>query len=257
MKGRDYTQEEDVTIIQMRSEGKKNHEIALKLDRSLDSVKGRVRQLIKKGMITSRGIKNGRYPKGRKLHRWTEKDIKKFKQLRQSGKPYVGIAKELDRTVDAIQQMAIRLLRKDGTLSSRNPPKDTKIYNLNSELAKIGLMLWWAEGTKGGHCVQFVNSSPDMIKVYMRFLSDIGVDIGRVRAKVKVMNSSQVEECQKYWSKIARIPIENFTQPIVRGKKIDDAYKEHKGCLTITYCSSNLKKQMEAKINEIKEEILK
>ncbi|MBU4201935.1 MAG: hypothetical protein L6243_07395 [Candidatus Altiarchaeales archaeon] len=257
MKNGDYTQEEDVIITRMRSEGNKNHGIALRLDRSLDSIKGRARYLIKKGLIKSRGTANGRYPEGRKLRKWTDEDIKKFKQLRGSGKPYAEIAKELGRTVDAIQQTAIRLMRKDDTLSSRNTPTDTKIYNLNSELAKIGLMLWWAEGTKGGHSVQFVNSSPDMIKVYMRFLREIGADISRLRVRIKVMNSSQVEECQGYWSKVAKIPINNFTKPIVRGKKIDDAYKEHKGCLTITYFSSNLKRQMEAKIDEIKEEILK
>lgn len=50
-----YTQEEDIVIIRMRKDGKKNHEIALRLDRDLDSVKGRVRYLIKKGVIKSRG----------------------------------------------------------------------------------------------------------------------------------------------------------------------------------------------------------
>lgn len=257
MQSGEYTEEEDKILMKMRADGKKNHEIALTLDRSLDSVKGRVRHLIKKGLLTSRELENNRYPQGRKVHRWTDKDIKKLKRLRQSGKSYVKIAKELNRTVDAIQQMSIRLMRKDDALSSRNPPKDTKIYNLNSELAKIGLMLWWAEGTKSGHCVQFVNSSSDMIKIYMRFLNEIGVDINRVRAKIKVMNSSQVGECQNYWSKITGIPIKNFTRPIVRGKKIEDVYKKHKGCLTITYCSNNLKRQMEAKIDEIKNDILK
>lgn len=249
-------QEEDRVLIQMRKEGKKNYEIALTLDRSLDSVKGRVRRLIQEGLIASRGLENDRYPKGRKIRKWTNEDIKKFKELRISGNSYAKIARELDRTVDSVQQMAIRLMSKDDTMASRNSPKDTKVYNLNSELARIGLMLWWAEGTKKGYCVQFVNSSPDMIQVYMRFLNDIDVDITKVKAKIKVMNSSQVEECQNYWSKITGIHIENFTRPIVRGKKIEDAYKKHKGCLTITYYSSNLKKQMEAKIDEIKKEIL-
>jgi len=256
MGNRGYTQEEDRAIMHMRINGKKNYEIALELGRSLDSVKGRIKFLIKRDLIKSRGAGIDRYPEGRLIRKWSEKELERLKDLRLSGHPYKSIAEELNRSVDAIQQMCIRLMKNDDTLTSRNQPKDTRVYDLNSELAKVGLMLWWAEGTKGGNSVQFVNTSADMIRIYMRFLREIGVDISRVKAKVKVMNSSQIEECQNYWSELTGIPIENFTQPIVRGKEVDELYKNHKGCLTITYCSKNLKRQMEAKIEQITDSIL-
>lgn len=256
MGNRGYSQKEDLAIIRMRTAGKKNYEIASELGRSLDSVKGRIKFLIKRDLIKSRGAGIDRYPEGRIIRKWSEKELERLRELRLTGWPYKSIAEELDRSVDAIQQMCIKLMKNDDTLTSRNQPKDTKVYDLNSELAKIGLMLWWAEGTKGGNSVQFVNTSKDMIRLYMRFLHEIGVDIGRVKAKVKVMNSSQIEECQNYWSELTDIPIENFTRPIVRGKEVDESHKDHKGCLTITYCSKNLKRQMEAKIEEITDNIL-
>jgi len=180
---------------------------------------------------------------------YTKDEIELLKSLRATGKPYSEIADELGRTLDSVEQKCIRLMKSDKTLISRNTPKDTKDYDLNSELATVGIILWWAEGTKGGKAVQFVNSSPEMIKLYILFLREIGVDWGRVKAKVKVMNSCQINASQEYWSGLTGIRIENFTKPIVRGKEVIDT--GHKGCLTITYSSVNLKKQMEAKIKEI------
>ncbi len=189
------------------------------------------------------------------MRRYSAEETKKLKGLRASGKPYSEIAKELGRTLDSVEQKCIRLMRADNTLVSRNRPKDTKKYDLESDLARMALMLWWAEGTKGGKSVQFVNTSPEMISVYMLFLSQIGVDMQRVKAKVTVMATSQVEDTQNYWSRLTGIPPENFTKPIVRGKEASNP--EHRGCLTITYSSVNLKKQMEDKLAEIRNELLK
>jgi hypothetical protein len=185
---------------------------------------------------------------------YNKDEVERLKFLRASGKPYAEIAKELCRTLDSIEQKCIRLMKTDKTLISRNTPKDTKIYDLCSDLSTVGLMLWWAEGTKGGKSVQFVNSSPDIIRLYVLFLREIGVDWSRVKAKVKVMNLSQIKDCQEYWSILSGIPIENFTKPIVRGKEVIET--GHKGCLTITYSSVNLKKRMEARIIEIRDQFL-
>jgi len=185
---------------------------------------------------------------------WTQEDVLRLKELRSSGKPYSMIAKELNRSIDSIEQKCIRLLKSDKTLVSRNRPKDTNTYNFDSNLARAGLLLWWAEGTKGGKSVQFVNSSPDMLKVYVKFLHDIGIDMSRLKAKVKVMDYSQIESCQIYWSKLTGIPLKNFNKPIVRGRPSDN--NEHKGCLTLTYSSVNLKKQMEDELLKIKNMLL-
>ncbi len=189
------------------------------------------------------------------MRTYSRDEIEKLKLLRSSGTAYAEIAKELGRTLDSIEQKCIRLMKVDKSLISRNTPKDMNVYLLDSDLATIGLMLWWAEGTKGGKSVQFVNSSPDIIRLYVLFLRRLGVDWNRVKAKVKVMNSCQVQSCQEYWSSLTGIPLKNFTKPIVRGKEIFDM--GHKGCLTITYSSVNLKKQMETKIGGIRDVFLK
>jgi predicted DNA-binding transcriptional regulator len=251
-----YSPEEEKILLEMRSAGKSNYEIALTLGRSQDSVKCRVKALIRKGLTASRRLNTDRYAGGCGFRRWTDEDVKELKRLRKSGETCTEIAHKLNRTLDSIQQRSIRLMRENDAIKNRNTPKDTKNYDLNSDLAKTGLLLWWAEGTKKGRNVQFVNSSPDMIRIYVFFLRSIGVVPEKLSAKVKVMNSWQVNESQNYWSKLTGIPLENFTKPIVRGKNVEEKYKEHKGCLTITYCSINLKRQMETKIEEIKKRIL-
>jgi hypothetical protein len=251
-----YSPQEDKSIIELRSKGKGNYEIAVTLNRNLDSVKGRIKALLKANSLVPRTVNETRGTKGKSMHRWDENEINILKNLRAKGELNSAIAKKLDRSIDSIQQMCIRL-KKDNEVTSRNPPKDEKIYNLDSEISLIGLMLWWAEGTKKGRNVQFVNSSPDMIKIYMIFLNSIGVDLKKLSAKIKVMNQSQVDPTQKYWSRITGISMKNFTKPIVRGKPVDTKDKDHKGCLTITYCSINLKRQMEKRIEEINQRILK
>jgi|GEM_PF-2546071 len=256
MKGQRYNEKEDEKIIRMRADGRKNYEIASSLEKSLDSVKCRVKQLIEQGLVESRTPSSTRYPEGRKIRKWAEEDVKELIRLRDAGVEYKEIAERLDRSLDAIQQRCIRLMNADQSLISRNTPKDEKTYDLKSELARAGILLWWAEGTKGGKSVQFVNTSADMVAIYMRFLREIGVEMARVKAKIKVMNSSQVGDCQNYWSELTGIPITNFTKPIIRDKEISEAHRGHKGCITLTYASVNLKKQLEKELVSIQNELL-
>jgi hypothetical protein len=251
-----YSPQENNPLIEMRSHGKSNYEIAVTLDRNLDSVKGRIKTLLKANSLVPRTVNETRGTKGKSIHRWDENEIIILKKLRAKGELNSVIAKKLGRSIDSIQQMCIRL-KKDNEVSSRNPPKDTKIYKFDSKISLIGLMLWWAEGTKKGRNVQFVNSSPDMIKIYMIFLNSIDLDLKKLSAKIKVMNQSQVDPSQRYWSRITGISMKNFTKPIIRGKPVDAKDIGHRGCLTITYCSINLKRQMEKKIEEITQQILK
>jgi hypothetical protein len=50
-----------------------------------------------------------------------------------------------------------------------------------------GCMLYWAEGAKGRNTVNFVNSDPYMLRLFLRFLiKTLGVDRERIRIRLNV-----------------------------------------------------------------------
>ena len=68
-----------------------------------------------------------------------------------------------------------------------------------------GCMLYWAEGAKARNRVQLVNSDPDLLKVFCRFLTESlsvsPADI-TVRLHVYLNNGLAIEEIEAYWLKL-------------------------------------------------------
>jgi len=92
--------------------------------------------------------------------------------------------------------------------------------NLSGEEQKLkiaGTMLYWAEGTFTGNAVDFANSNPEMIKIFLRFLRDIcGIREQRLRVYLYAYQYQNISYLKKYWSKTTRISIGQFTKPYVR-----------------------------------------
>ncbi|MDD2679754.1 MAG: hypothetical protein PHO03_03005 [Candidatus Omnitrophica bacterium] len=80
-----------------------------------------------------------------------------------------------------------------------------------------GIMLYWAEGTLRGKTVDFVNSNPDMVKIFLKFLREIcGVDKKRLRLYLYIYSYLNLKNIMDYWKKVTGIPISQFTKPYVR-----------------------------------------
>lgn len=105
--------------------------------------------------------------------------------------------------------------------------------NLSVEEEKLriaGIMLYWAEGSKNGHMIDFTNSDPAMIKLFLEFLRKIcGVKDKRLRIYLYAYSYQNIDKLKKYWSKITKVPLEQFTKPYIRksnpnlsGRKLDN-----------------------------------
>ena len=98
-------------------------------------------------------------------------------------------------------------------------------------------MLYWAEGTKKGDTVDFANSDPKMIKLFMRFLREIcGVAESRIRVYLYAFDNQNIVALKRFWSKITHIPLAQFTKPYIR--KTDGKTKNQKmpfGMIHIRY----------------------
>ncbi|MFF7378955.1 hypothetical protein ACIP4Q_21745 [Streptomyces massasporeus] len=111
------------------------------------------------------------------------------------------------------------------------------------ELFVLGVGLYWAEGTKDKpHArrerVTFVNSDPNMIRVFLAWLDLLEVDRSHITYRVMIHESADVEAAENYWAEITqtdRAPYGKTTlkrhNPKTVRKNTGDDYR---GCLVLT-----------------------
>ncbi|WP_424858306.1 hypothetical protein [Streptomyces sp. SAI-170] len=110
------------------------------------------------------------------------------------------------------------------------------------ELFLVGVGLYWAEGAKDKpyarrENVQFVNSDPSMIRIFMAWLDLVGVERERLRYRVMIHATGDVEGAERYWadvvgvdsSALQRTTIKQHNPKTVR-KNVGENYR---GCLVI------------------------
>src|SRR3989339_604550 len=116
----------------------------------------------------------------------------------------------------------------------------------DKEIKLLGTMLYWAEGYKGNetsgyNSVDFANSDPDMIKLFMLFLRRAFViDEKRLRVLLYCYSNQNVLDLVKYWSILTRIPSSQFSKPYVRTDFRTDGRKMLCGMIHIRYADKKL-----------------
>jgi transcriptional regulator with XRE-family HTH domain len=111
------------------------------------------------------------------------------------------------------------------------------------ELFIAGVALYWAEGTKDKpyarrERITFVNSDPDMIRVFLAWLDLLGVQRERVGYRVMIHESADVEAAESYWADLVRADRNTFGKTTLKRhnpktvrKNVGDDYR---GCLVLT-----------------------
>lgn len=193
------------------------------------------------------------YKLGKKL------TIKKIKDL------YYNKGYSAQRVGEILGKSTSRIydfMRKHG-LSRRTPAESNNLLylqqkpsfklkqNLTQEEEKLkiaGIMLYWAEGSKNlgkqvrGGTIDLGNSEPKMIQLFLRFLRKIcGIDENRLRVKLYCYANQNINSIKRYWSKITRIPLKQFTKPYIRKDfSLDKIDKMKYGLAHIVYSDKKL-----------------
>jgi hypothetical protein len=76
------------------------------------------------------------------------------------------------------------------------------------ELFFTGVALYWAEGAKDKphrrtEVLQFINSDPNVIRLFLHWLEFLGVQRERLTLRVSIHESADVESAEKFWADIA------------------------------------------------------
>jgi len=94
-----------------------------------------------------------------------------------------------------------------------------KLFEKDKILKIAGVMLYWGEGSQwaGEKIVDFANSNPEMIIIFLKFLRKIcGINESKLRAYLYCYNNQNIQKTLNYWSKITNIPKNQFTKPYIR-----------------------------------------
>ena len=83
------------------------------------------------------------------------------------------------------------------------------------ELTLLAVAAYWCEGTKSKawrrqERVTFVNSDPNLIRLFLRFLREQGVEDGQLRLSVMIHESADVPAAERFWAEVAGIPVDTF-----------------------------------------------
>ena len=122
--------------------------------------------------------------------------------------------------------------------------------NLSGKEEKLkiaGIMLYWAEGCKfnlitRAHVVDFANSNPQMIKLFLKFLREIcGIQEKRLRVLLYCYADQNIETLKKYWYRITKISLTQFIKPYIREDFLPEKSGKMKyGLVHIRYADKKL-----------------
>jgi transcriptional regulator with XRE-family HTH domain len=79
----------------------------------------------------------------------------------------------------------------------------------SDDLHRMGCMLYWAEGAKSRNTIKFANSDPQMVRLFLRFLTDsLGIDSEAVRMSLNVYtnNGMTIGEIERHWLDLLDLP---------------------------------------------------
>ncbi|THA74522.1 hypothetical protein E6R60_20570 [Streptomyces sp. A0642] len=140
-----------------------------------------------------------------------------------------GLA-DLRATQDQARQATKRIARESvGQLSDR-------------ELFLAGVTLYWAEGAKDKpysrrENLLFINSDPNVIKVYLKWLGLLGVTPERLHVRVSIHETADAAAAEEFWADLTGVPRAEFKRatlkkhsPKTNRKNTGAAYH---GCLVI------------------------
>lgn len=184
-----------------------------------------------------------------------DKDLRKIKDMyykKELSAPQ--ISKKLGVCIDAVyyfmrkhilprrnfsEQNKIRFERKKPSF------KIKKNLTQNDEFLKIaGILLYWCEGSQWEkECqVDFANSNPKMILLFLKFLRKIcGIDERKFRVLLYCYSNQNPKKLIKFWSDLSNIPKSQFTKPYIREDfRLEKSGKMKYGLVHIRYLDKKL-----------------
>jgi hypothetical protein len=108
-----------------------------------------------------------------------------------------------------VQARAAKWVARSRQLRERFQEEGREAARRGDQLHLVGCMLHWAEGSKNRNRVTFVNSDPQMVAVFRRFLSEcLGISAERMAVSLNVYtnNGLTIEQIEDHWLGLLELP---------------------------------------------------
>ena len=193
---------------------------------------------------------------------WTKEKLDKLKSLYDSGLSMREVGDQLGKSVHSIastmerNNISRRLSSQTrSTQFNHSPLSFSPKINLTEReinLKTAGLMLYWAEGGKKSvKGIDFANSDPNMIIIFVKFLRELyKVQEKRLRIYLYTYNSLPTDQLISYWSELTDIPTSQFSKPYIRPKSELKHDKMQHGLIHIRYSDIRLLKLIMDEIHQ-------
>ncbi len=163
------------------------------------------------------------------------KALNKIKNNRVFGQQKANLLKEKKRKEyqDSLNSTVVEFL---------SGLKVTQAY-----LKTLCALLFWAEGSKSGSFVSFINSDPKMIELFLYTLrKSFIIDEKKLRGLIHVHEYHNNDEVREYWSHVSGIPLSQFSKSYKKpntGKQKKEGYL---GSFRIRYYDVEVARELKA-----------
>lgn len=158
--------------------------------------------------------------------------------LTEEQRERLEVLKRVGQTKAARTIQARRLTRQRATIDGARAQIPAVA---ESELFVAGVVLYWAEGSKAkpwrpGEQVDLINSDPDVIRLFLRWLALLGIGLDRLVFTISIHESADVATAERYWRSVVgeracfRKPVLKRHNPRTVRKNTGDDYH---GCLVV------------------------
>lgn len=189
------------------------------------------------------------------------------RRLRAQGKSYSEIAaalgvsksscslwlRDMPRPIDKAEQIrrSVEAPRRSGRTGGKTHARRlaTKLAAARQigeltdrDLTLAGAIAYWCEGAKSrpgapGGRVIFTNSDPALVVLFLRFLDALGVDRSRLRFRLQIHDTADLEEAHRFWEETVGVSARQFGEPTIkRSNPVTNRRnlgKDYRGCLQV------------------------
>lgn len=157
-----------------------------------------------------------------------------------------------EQVAELARRQALGSAKRAATLRARRIERERSIMDTAAaqigsltprELFLMGVIAYWAEGSKAkpwhpSPSMSFINSDPEMIKLYLRWLDLLGIERSRLIFRLNIHVSADIEAATAFWMELVDAPPSQFRRPTLKAHNPKTVRRkagiEYVGCLTIT-----------------------
>ena len=123
--------------------------------------------------------------------------------------------------------------------------------DVSEEISKLLCsFLYWAEGTKSGSHLTFMNSDPLMIQTFLYLLRKAyRIDETKLRPLIHIHEYHNETKLKKYWSSITHIPVSQFYKSYQKPHTKKRIKAEYQGSISIRYYDAQIARELKTLYN--------